>query len=164
MVSITKAGISSIPIIKELAHTTWQVAYKEILSAAQMDYMLHLIYDESALQQQMEQGHQFLLAIDNNEAVGFASFSPKENNTAVFKLHKIYVHPAQQGKNIGKALLDHIINDIQQKNAVALELNVNRHNKALHFYQKNGFEIIKEEDIDIGNGYFMNDYVMLQKL
>jgi ribosomal protein S18 acetylase RimI-like enzyme len=37
---------------------------------------------------------------------------------------------------------------------------VNRHNRALHFYEKQGFKIIREEDIDIGSGYFMNDYVM----
>ena len=28
------------------------------------------------------------------------------------------------------------------------------------FYEKLGFQIIKEEDVDIGNGYFMNDYIM----
>jgi ribosomal protein S18 acetylase RimI-like enzyme len=43
-------------------------------------------------------------------------------------------------------------------------VNVNRHNKALHFYEKYGFKIIREEDIDIGEGYFMNDYVMELKL
>ena len=41
-----------------------------------------------------------------------------------------------------------------------LELNVNRHNDAFHFYTKLGFSISKEEDNDIGEGYFMNDYVM----
>jgi ribosomal protein S18 acetylase RimI-like enzyme len=43
-------------------------------------------------------------------------------------------------------------------------LNVNRNNKALGFYQKFGFVILREEDIDIGNGYFMNDYIMVCKL
>jgi ribosomal protein S18 acetylase RimI-like enzyme len=164
MVAILKANADAIPTIKKLAHLTWQVTYKEILSAKQMNYMLHLFYDEDALQKQMVQGHQFILAVENNEAVGFASYSPKENNTAIYKLHKIYVDPNQQGKNIGKLLLNYIIDDIKTKNADKLELNVNRHNKALHFYQKNGFEIVKEEDINIGNGYFMNDYVMLKKL
>jgi len=37
---------------------------------------------------------------------------------------------------------------------------VNRQNNAKNFYEKLGFVVIKEEDIDIGNGYFMNDYVM----
>jgi ribosomal protein S18 acetylase RimI-like enzyme len=37
---------------------------------------------------------------------------------------------------------------------------VNRENKAIGFYNKLGFTIIAEEDIPIGNGFFMNDYVM----
>ena len=50
------------------------------------------------------------------------------------------------------------------ENARSLLLNVNRHNKAISFYKKYGFDIIAEEDIDIGNGYYMNDYVMEKKL
>jgi ribosomal protein S18 acetylase RimI-like enzyme len=45
----------------------------------------------------------------------------------------------------------------QQK---TIELQVNRHNKAKDFYTKIGFTIKEEKDFDIGNGYFMNDYVM----
>jgi ribosomal protein S18 acetylase RimI-like enzyme len=37
---------------------------------------------------------------------------------------------------------------------------VNRDNPAIQFYQKFGFEIIDKEDIDIGNGFLMEDYVM----
>ena len=39
-------------------------------------------------------------------------------------------------------------------------LNVNRYNKALYFYEKHGFTIAQEVDIEIGEGYFMNDYIM----
>jgi GNAT superfamily N-acetyltransferase len=75
-------------------------------------------------------------------------------------LHKIYVLPQEQGKNLGKDLLEFVIQKVQKAGAQELQLNVNRYNKAVHFYQKQGFTIISKEDIDIGNGYFMNDYVM----
>jgi hypothetical protein len=39
-------------------------------------------------------------------------------------------------------------------------LNVNKYNKAKFFYEKLGFTITKEEVIDIGNDYVMDDYVM----
>jgi catechol-2,3-dioxygenase len=39
-------------------------------------------------------------------------------------------------------------------------LNVNRFNKAKNFYEKIGMNICKVEDIEIGNGYFMEDFVM----
>jgi hypothetical protein len=33
--------------------------------------------------------------------------------------------------------------------------------KAINFYFKNGFTIEKVADFDIGDGYFMNDFVMI---
>jgi len=37
---------------------------------------------------------------------------------------------------------------------------VNRYNKAKDFYEKAGFIIKETADIEIGGGFFMNDYVM----
>jgi ribosomal protein S18 acetylase RimI-like enzyme len=162
MRSIQKADTTHISTIQRLAHFIWNITYKDILSKDQLNYMLELFYNEKALQQQMNDGHQFIIAIDENKITGFASYS--KQNTSRYKLHKLYIHPGQQGKGTGKLLLEHIINDILNNNATQLEVNVNRYNKALQFYLKNGFEIIKEEDIDIGEGYFMNDYVLSRKL
>ena len=53
---------------------------------------------------------------------------------------------------------------MKAKGATVLQLNVNRHNTAKSFYEKLGFAVIKEEDIDIGSGYFMNDYIMEKRL
>jgi len=41
-----------------------------------------------------------------------------------------------------------------------MELNVNRNNKALHFYEHKGMKKLREGDFPIGNGYYMNDYIM----
>lgn len=41
-----------------------------------------------------------------------------------------------------------------------VELNVNRKNPALSFYRHMGMTIASSGDFDIGNGYFMNDYIM----
>ncbi len=68
-----------------------------------------------------------------------------------------------QGLGLGKELMTSVIDQVKTAGAKKLLLNVYRLNKAIAFYKKLGFDIIKEEDVDIGNGYFMNDYVM-QKL
>ncbi len=145
-----------------MAHDTWAEAYADILSPEQMAYMLDLFYQPTALTRQMtEQGHQFVIAYDGEEPIGFASYSPKsKEQPQTYRLHKIYIMPGQQCKGVGKVLLQYIINDIQPRGASILELNVNRHNKARFFYEKMGFSVSGEEDIDIGNGYFMNDYIM----
>lgn len=145
-----------------MALQIWPVAYGHILTRQQLNYMLDLIYDEEALKKQMQEGHRFLIAHGKGDAVGFASYSEME--PGVFKLHKLYVLPSQQRKGTGKFLIEYIINDIKTKAALTLRLNVNRHNTAKIFYEKLGFVVIASEDVEIGNGYFMNDYVMEKRL
>ncbi len=158
MIEIKKVGTESISIILNLANITWPVAYGNIISPQQLDYMMELIYSKSSLQKQIQKGQQFILAYDGGQHVAFASYSAKENHPDIIKLHKIYILPNQQGKGIGKALINYIIANIAP--STTLQLNVNRYNKALHFYEKLGFKIIGEENIDIGDNFYMNDYVM----
>jgi GNAT superfamily N-acetyltransferase len=161
MTSVKSAGFSDLPVIHSLAHRIWPDAYADILSPEQLKYMLEEIYSLASLQNQfVALQHNFALVLDNDIPVGFASFSPNEKNGTTYRLHKIYVLPQRQGTGTGKLLLAHVINSIKALGATSLELNVNRHNKARLFYEKQGFRIISEEDIDIGQGYFMNDYVM----
>jgi ribosomal protein S18 acetylase RimI-like enzyme len=166
MIEIHKVGIEAIPQIIRHAKASWKPTYKDILSEAQMDYMFELFYSPDALVSQIiEKQHQFIIALDNNLHAGFASYSPiNKGDTSAYHLHKIYIKPTQQGKGIGKVLLDFVINDIKPKGAQYIDLNVNRYNKATDFYKKIGFEIIEEVDVPVGNNYFMNDYIMRKKL
>jgi len=159
-VAIRQADLDDINTIGFLAQQIWPQAYGGILSGQQLEYMLHLIYNPRALTEQMLKQHQsFLVAELDEEPVGFASFS-KIQPPGIYKLHKLYVRTDIQGKGLGKALINAVLEEIRPLEARALHLNVNRHNKAKAFYEKFGFRVIGEEDIDIGNGYFMNDYVM----
>ncbi|MER3523101.1 MAG: GNAT family N-acetyltransferase [Ignavibacteria bacterium] len=156
---IRHATTTDIPLIQQLTSIIWPATYSTILSRAQITYMLDMMYSDEALRQQIEKhGHEFILCYEGDEAVGFASFSPTGDH--IFKLHKIYVLPNRQGRGIGRFMIDEIVRRIREHGAVALELNVNRQNPARFFYEHLGFSIIREEDIDIGNGYWMNDYVM----
>ncbi len=155
---IRVATEKDIHLINQLAHSIWPFTYKEILSPAQLNYMLESIYSEASLQKQFNEGHHFLIVEENNKPVAFADYSLLKD--AVYKLNKIYVLQNLQGKGIGKLLIEDVIERIKANNATALLLNVNRHNKAKQFYERLGFTVISEEDIDIGEGYFMNDYIM----
>lgn len=158
MFSIRKATTDDIPLIRELCFQVWPQTYSNILSNDQIEYMLDMMYSESSLQKQMTEGAQFIVVSENNNPVGFASY--QETAPTIFKLHKIYVLPSQQGKGTGRYVIDHIINEIKPSGATALQLQVNRGNKARSFYEKLGFSVIKEIDLDIGNGYVMDDYIM----
>ena len=63
----------------------------------------------------------------------------------------MYVLPTIQQKGSGKVLLMEVIDRVKALGAKKLQLNVNRHNKALLFYEKMGFVIIMEDDIDLGH-------------
>jgi len=160
--TIRKAGSADASLIRDMAYEIWPQTYGRILSKDQLEYMLGLFYNEQKLKTEIEQGVEFLLAYEDVQPVGFASFSKTQHE--VYKLHKIYVLSSQQGKGTGRFLINEVIKVIKQLGATALQLNVNRNNNAKLFYEKLGFLVIREEDIDIGNGFFMNDYVMEKKL
>jgi len=151
-------------VVADLASAIWPVAYAAILSKEQLDYMLDKFYNLEALQNQLENGQVFyLVQNENREFVGFVSYeiNCEPNKT---KIHKIYVLPETQGTGIGKQLFDLVKNKAQENQQTAIFLNVNKYNNAQKFYQKLGFTITKEEVIDIGNGYVMDDYVMEVKI
>lgn len=161
---ISKVNSSQLPQIETLAYKIWPVAYAEILSKEQLNYMLAMFYSQEALQKQLENGHQFyIMQNDENRDLGFVSF---EINSEPFKtkIHKIYVLPETQGLGIGKLLYEKVREEALKANQKAIFLNVNKYNKAQQFYSKLNFEIVKEEVIDIGLGYVMDDYVMEVKL
>jgi ribosomal protein S18 acetylase RimI-like enzyme len=157
-VKIQQATINDVPVIQQIAYKTWPKTYGAILSEAQINYMLQLMYNSHELEHQIQNGYKYLLAKTENQIIGFAAFN--EISPQSYKLQKLYILPKAQGTGLGRHLLHHIIQEIKSNGAVSLILNVNRHNNALSFYTKMGFQIIREEDNDIGNGYFMNDYVM----
>lgn len=165
--SIRNAGIEDINTIRSLAHATWPISYKGIITDEQISYMLELIYSEAALTKQIgELKHQFVLVVDDNEkAVGFASYSPRLNdNHGIFRLNKLYLLPEQQGKGTGKALLQHVKEAVKKLGGNSLELNVNKENPAIQFYKRNDFTITRTEVLDIGNGFVMDDYIMSSKV
>jgi ribosomal protein S18 acetylase RimI-like enzyme len=156
---IVEANINDATIIRQIAEIVWPVAYIDILSKEQLTYMLEKFYGFKALKEQMlTKGHQFFIAKDLYNSIGFASVSSE--GLGVFKLQKLYVLPDYQGKHVGNALLKRVMDYCALKEGKSLILNVNRHNKARFFYEKQGFKFIKEVDIAIGEGYFMNDFVM----
>jgi len=162
-ITISSASEKDIPSIQHIAYTTWPLVYGPIVGEVQLAYMLNLIYSTSSLEKQMQSGSTFLLAKENNEPNAFAAYFLKNPN--IYKLDKLYALPNQQGKGLGKLLINYIIEEIKPLGAAALHLNVNRWNtKAQSFYEHLNFKIIEEQDIPIGEGYFMNDYVMELKL
>jgi diamine N-acetyltransferase len=122
--------------------------------------MLDTIYSQAELERLIKSGQQtFIILHDRYGPQGFAAYALRPEDRTVCKVHKLYVLPENHGKGYGKSLIEEIKIRATNLNAQALELNVNRSNPAINFYERMGFVKIREEDVPVGP-YWMNDYVM----
>ena len=161
MFEIRKATLDDISLINELAWIVFPHTYKELLTEGQIEYMMDWMYSEKNLRKQMtEDGHIYFIAYKDEEPAGYLSIQPEGEHT--YHLQKIYVLPHFQGMKLGKLLFNHAIKAIKELHPepCQMRLNVNRENKAVTFYQRMGMVKVDEGDFPIGNGYYMNDYIM----
>jgi ribosomal protein S18 acetylase RimI-like enzyme len=164
--SIRSLNANELSIVREIAHLTWPSSYSNIISTEQITYMLDWMYSDTALAYQLnEEKANFYLISRNNHPIGFASIGPETPNTQQnIKLHKLYVLPDFQASGAGSALMQHCILTYTEEGACKISLQVNRQNSAVAFYNKHGFIIQSEIKVDIGSGYFMDDFVMTRQL
>jgi len=180
------ATLTDRALIRSISERTWPSTYGHIISQEQIDFMLDWMYSDTSLEQQMNNGCSFYIASIKKENeqwcdVGFCSVGPEEKEkekeeeekeekdnsssektecSKAHKLNKLYVLPAAQGTGAGKALLNKAIEVAKAAGSSSLFLQVNKQNDAYTFYLKHGFVKEQEFKFDIGNGFFMDDYVM----
>ncbi|ELP84537.1 hypothetical protein EIN_170620 [Entamoeba invadens IP1] len=143
--------------IQRLAQICFRDTYKAILSPTQMEYMIDWMYSDSSLKRQITEGCVYTLFQKNNTDVGYISVQKIGD---VCHLHKIYLDPKEHKNGIGKVMMNCVKSWATQNYCKTIILNVNRFNKTIGFYQKMGFVVIRQEDNEIGNGFYMNDFVM----
>jgi N-acetylglutamate synthase-like GNAT family acetyltransferase len=153
-----KALISDIPVIQQIAEKAWRPTYSHILSEEQTIYMLDMMYGTEVLMKQINSQVEFFLAVEEDQVIGY--FAMEISEPSQMKLHKIYLDPDQKSKGVGSQIIAFIKAFGIQAGVKQIELNVNKSNSAVQFYEKMGFLRAREMVLDIGNGYVMDDYVM----
>ena len=162
MISIRKINSEEVILIHVLAHQIWNKVYPSIITQAQIDYMLEKMYAVAVLKNEIDNGVVFHIVEEDGLALGFCAF--EQLSTHEFKLHKIYVQPETKGKKIGSLLLLSVENIIAENDNATLILNVNKYNSAKNFYEKKGFTVMGQGVFDIGNGFFMDDFIMTKTI
>lgn len=160
MIQIEQVGVNEVGVINELAHKVWPHTFADILSKDQIDYMLDWMYDVGTLREQVQIGKLYYVLKEFGQPIGFIGLEPNFPDADYLRIHKLYVLPDKQGKGLGRELLTKAMDVAFDLNLKTLHLNVNRFNKSVDFYKHVGFKIVGEEDIDIGKGYLMEDYIM----
>jgi RimJ/RimL family protein N-acetyltransferase len=154
------ATTSDIPIIYKLAEKIWYDHYLTIITAEQIEYMLHKFYSPAALEKLMKDGQIFYLIQDEKESsIGYLAIT--QNQPDFWFMNKFYIRTDLQGKGFGAEVLK--LWEVKA-NPKELSLQVNRKNfKSINFYFKSGFTIKEVADFDIGNGYSMDDFIMVKR-
>lgn len=170
MNTIRQATLSDIPAIRAMADVAFRHTYRAILSPQQMEYMMEWMYSAASLREQMEvQGHRYFILSVEVADVGYVSFNTEREDadTILFHLQKLYLLPEQQGRGFGALLLKHAetcMKALAGARTARYELNVNRNNSAVAFYEHMGLSKDREGDFPIGDGFYMNDYIMTKAL
>jgi len=154
-----------LPAIARLAGVIWRTHYPGMISAEQIEYMLVKMYALETLREDIDlRAIRYVQLFVGEELAGFAALGPEEQ-PKLFKLHKLYLHPAWHGRGLGSLLLSHCEREAGRLGADRLMLTVNKLNvKAMAAYQRNGFAITNSVMVEIGGGFVMDDYVMEKEL
>ena len=159
-IQLYKAQAQDIPLIISLACKIWKAYYPAIITHEQIDYMLDKFYSTLSLDEQMNDGQDFYLINSDRISVGYLSVA--QQNQGDYFLNKFYIDPNEHRKNIGESSFLLLLDLLPDLNTI--RLTVNRSNfKSINFYFKLGFIIEEVKDFDIGNNYFMNDFIMIYK-
>lgn len=163
---IRRATTEDIPAIRQIADIAFRDTYKDILSHEQMDYMMDWMYSDSSLLLQMSQESHIFFIEDGKGYVSFRKGAGAEEKNPIYHIEKLYVLPQFQGQGLGRKLFETVVENAKSFTAgpVRIELNVNRENKAVSFYEHLGMHKDREGDFPIGKGFFMNDYIMVINL
>lgn len=159
-IHLKPASLEDITTIYALAYKIWWEHYPSIIGDEQVKYMLGKMYSEEALTQQINQGpQQFFLIHQGSNIEGFLSFEIQNEHQGF--INKFYISSETRRSGLGKQAFDALCGIYSTINEIRLQ--VNRQNyKAINFYFKMGFVIESIADFDIGDGYFMNDFIMVK--
>lgn len=96
---------------------------------------------------EMDDAHAWhFVALEEGVVVGCVILVPREDGIA--QLKQMAVEEVQQGKGVGRQLIDALIRFAQKEGIV--EVICHAQDRAIPFYLKNGFEIYGEPFVEVG--------------
>lgn len=146
----------------EFASSVIKDYYDPIIGAAQNDYMIKMFQSYDAIKRQLNDGHTIIMVNDKDKLIGYIAFYEKEEK---LYLDKFYLHKDYRGNGYGNIMLEFVKGCAIGGGYQAIFLNVNKHNyTSIAIYKKMGFTLLRKEKNPIGQGFYMDDYVLELKL
>lgn len=158
MITLQPATVNDIDTIAQMAKRIWHAVYTEIVTVAQIDYMLGTMYSPLSMQAQLASGDDYFLIKTDDTPIGYLHLQNKGDGN--YFLSKFYIDNNQRGKNVGQQAFTLLLPYYPSLKTIRLQVN-RKNYKAINFYFKVGFTIETAQDFDIGQGYLMEDFVMV---
>jgi len=160
LLPVAHHNANEIDQIVNLSKLIWHQHYPSIITIEQIAYMLEKYHSTEAIKSQILADQHYFLISQYDVVVGYTSISIKADEAF---LHKLYVNKDQHQKGVGGDTLAALEQNFEQVKKIRLQ--VNRKNfSAINFYFKHGFKIETVADFDIGNGFLMEDFLMVKTL
>ena len=152
-----------IQALAALADEVWHEYFTSILSLEQIDYMVKNFQSASAISEQIgDQGYRYFFLRSGEKNLGYTGI--KAENGKLF-LSKIYLLRCYRGQGYASQTFQFLEKICRQEGLTAIWLTVNRHNDAtIAIYRQKGFQSLRTQVADIGNGFVMDDYIMEKTL
>lgn len=151
---------SEIEMTANLARKIWNQHYVPIIGQAQVDYMVEKFQSPITISEQIKKGHEYFLSYHQELPCGYLALVTNQEENKIM-ISKIYVDAEFRGLNLGTELLDFAVQKANDNDCKLLWLTVNKNNyNTILWYEKRGFKIKEKVEMDIGNGFVMDDYVM----
>ena len=144
--------------VAALADEIWHEHFTPIIGADQVAYMLRTLQSFDPIKKQIAQGYEYFLLEEDGARVGYSAVHAEDG--ALF-LSKLYLRSTCRGKGYASRVMAYYISLCRKRGLGRIWLTCNRFNaNSLKVYEHLGFRKIREEKADIGNGFFMDDYIM----
>ena len=148
--------------IAALAGEIWREHFPPIIGEVQTDYMLAKFQSADRIYADVKSGgYTYFTAecVKHDEMIGYCAIRPEKD---YLFLSKLYIRKDFRGRGIARGFLDEVSALCRQEYGFdKIRLTVNKNNDGtIKVYLKMGFETVDSTKTDIGEGFFMDDYVM----
>lgn len=142
-----------------IADEIWHEHFTPIIGKAQVDYMLEKFLSPEALAEQLNNGYHYFLYSYEYTFIGFSGIHAEDDGTLF--LSKLYIDKEFRGKGFSSYIFKKHVEFCKTHHLNKIWLTCNRFNEnSLAVYEHWGFEKVRTQVADIGNGFVMDDYIL----
>lgn len=154
---------SEILITSVLAKEVFEEFYTAIIGQAQVEYMVNKFQSRGAILNQIKNNLIYYNIFLENSPIGYIAIKINEPKEKLF-LSKLYLLDKYRKKGLSKYIFNFIEKIAKDNKLSSIWLHVNKNNPSIEIYKKYGYVITDSVKDDIGNGFFMDDYIMELKI